>query len=33
MQKKSPMLRLWEMGEMEHNRLIRAVLSAVFGVI
>lgn len=33
MQKQSPMARLWELGEKEHPRFIRAVLSAVIGVL
>ena len=32
MQQKSPMLRLWELGEQYHGGLIRAVLSASIGV-
>lgn len=32
MQKQNPVLRLWELGEKEHGRLIRAVLSAFIGV-
>ncbi len=33
MKKQSPMLRLWELGEKEHGRLICAVLSACIGVL
>lgn len=33
MQKQSPMLRLWELGEKEHGGLIRAVISAAVGVL
>lgn len=33
MQKQSPMLRLWELGEEEHGGLIRAILSAFIGVL
>lgn len=33
MQKKSPMLRLWELGEEEHGGLIRAVILAAAGVL
>lgn len=33
MQQKSPMLRLWELGEQYHGGLIRAVLSASVGVL
>ena len=33
MQQKSPMLRLWELGEQYHGGLIRAVLSASIGVL
>lgn len=33
MQKQSPMLRLWELGEQEHGGLIRAIFSAVIGVL
>lgn len=33
MQEKSPMLRLWELGEQYHGGLIRAVLSASVGVL
>lgn len=33
MQNKSPMVRLWELGEKEHGGLIRAILSAVIGVL
>lgn len=33
MKKKSPLLRLWEMGESEHSGLIKAILSASVGVI
>lgn len=33
MEKQSPMLRLWELGEKEHGDLIRAVLSAAVGVL
>ena len=33
MQSKSPMLRLWELGENEHGGLIRAIISAAAGVL
>lgn len=33
MQTKSPMLRLWELGETEHGGLIRAMISAAIGVL
>lgn len=33
MKKKSPMLRLWELGEKEHSGLIAAVFSAFIGVL
>lgn len=33
MKQKNPMLRLWELGEGQHGGLIRAVLSAVAGVL
>ena len=33
MQKQSPILRLWELGEKEHGGLICAVISAVVGVL
>lgn len=33
MKEKSPMLRLWELGEKEHGGLIRAVISALIGVL
>lgn len=33
MNKQSPMLRLWELGEKEHGGLIRAVISAAVGVL
>ena len=33
MQEKSPMLRLWELGELYHGGLIRAGLSASVGVL
>ena len=33
MQKQSPLLRLWELGEKEHGGLIRAILSASAGVL
>ena len=33
MQKQSPMLRLWELGEKEHGGLIRAMISAAVGVL
>ncbi len=33
MQKQSPLLRLWELGEKEHGGLIRAILSASTGVL
>lgn len=33
MQKQSPMLRLWELGESEHGGLIRSILSAFLGVL
>lgn len=33
METKRSMARLWELAESEHGRLIRSVLSAVFGVI
>lgn len=33
MQKQNPMLRLWELGENEHGRLIRSIVSAFFGVL
>lgn len=31
--KKSPLLRIWEMGESEHRRLISAIISALIGVL
>lgn len=33
MKEKSPLLRLWELGEKEHGRFVRAIVSAVIGVI
>lgn len=33
MNNKNPMLRLWELGEKEHGGLIRAIISAVAGVL
>lgn len=33
MQKKSPMLRLWELGEKEHRGLIDSIIFAIIGVI
>lgn len=33
MQKQSPMLRLWELGNDYHSGLIRAILSAAIGVL
>lgn len=33
MEKQSPMLRLWELGEGEHKGLIRAIISAFVGVL
>ena len=33
MQKQSPLLRLWRLGEKEHGGLIRAILSAFIGVL
>lgn len=33
MQDKSPMLRLWELGEKEHSGLIRSIVSAFIGVL
>lgn len=33
MQKQSPFLRLWELGESEHGGLIRAMISAAIGVL
>ena len=33
MNQQSPMLRLWELGEAQHGSLIRAILSAVTGVL
>lgn len=33
MEKQSPMLRLWELGEKEHGGLIRAMISAAVGVL
>lgn len=33
MKKRSPMLRLWQLGEAEHGGLIRAVVSAFIGVL
>ncbi len=33
MQKQSPLLRLWELGEKEHGGLIRAIFSASAGVL
>lgn len=33
MQNKSPMQRLWELGETEHGGLIRAIVSAFIGVL
>ena len=33
MEKRSPMLRLWELGEKEHGGLIRAIASAAVGVL
>ena len=33
MEKQSPMLRLWELGEKEHGGLIRAIISAAVGVL
>ncbi|MBU9728873.1 ABC transporter ATP-binding protein [Diplocloster modestus] len=33
MQQKSPLLRIWELGETEHRGLIRAIISALIGVL
>lgn len=33
MQKKSPLLRLWELGKEKHGEFIRAILSAFIGVL
>lgn len=33
MQNQSPMLRLWELGKQQHGGLIRAIISAVIGVL
>ena len=33
MNQQSPMLRLWELGAEQHGSLIRAILSAVVGVL
>lgn len=33
MQGKSPLLRIWDLGEKEHGRLIRAIISALIGVL
>ena len=33
MKQQSPMLRLWELGAAQHGSLIRAILSAVTGVL
>ena len=33
MEKQSPFLRLWELGESEHSGLIRAIISAAAGVL
>lgn len=33
MKEKSPLIRLWELGEKEHGRFIRAIVSAVTGVV
>ena len=33
MNQQNPMLRLWELGEAQHGSLIRAILSAVVGVL
>ena len=33
MKQQNPMLRLWELGEAQHGSLIRAILSAVVGVL
>lgn len=33
MKEKSPLLRLWELGEKEHGKFIRAIVSAVIGVV
>ncbi len=33
MKQQSPMLRLWELGAEQHGSLIRAILSAVAGVL
>lgn len=33
MKKQSPLLRIWELGEKEHARLIRSIVSAVIGVL
>lgn len=33
MQTKNPLLRIWELGESEHGMLIRAVVSALIGVL
>ena len=33
MNQQSPMLRLWELGAEQHGSLIRAILSAVAGVL
>lgn len=33
MKQQNPMLRLWELGAAQHGSLIRAILSAVAGVL
>lgn len=33
MENKNPMIRLWELGEKEHGRLIGAIICAVIGVV
>ena len=33
MKQQSPMLRLWELGAEQHGALLRAILSAVAGVL
>lgn len=33
MKQKNPILRVWEMGASEHGRLIRAIISALIGVL
>ena len=33
MKKQSPLMRIWELGEKEHARLIRSIVSAIIGVL